>query len=134
MKVKDIMSKKVYYFGPDKTLDLIKETIEKAHVRHVPVIDKNQKLLGLITHRDILRMAFSEFGGIDKNKQNEFDRVVTAKEVMRTKVITTTAQTDLREVARVMIDHKIGCLPVLEDEKVVGLITEADFLKLADRF
>ncbi len=129
MKVKDIMSTEVFYVGPDKMMNRIQDVIEWNEVRHVPVVDKHGYVLGIISQRDLLQTAFTNVSMAD---QYELLKNIPITDFMKTRVITTTPETDLAEAAWLLIENKIGCLPVLDKQsKIIGIVTESDFVKLA---
>jgi CBS domain-containing membrane protein len=129
MKVKDIMSTELFYVGPDKKMNRIQDVIEWNDVRHVPIVDQDGYLLGIISQRDLLQTAFTN---VSTEAQYELLKNVPISDFMKTKVITTTADTDISDAAWLLIENKIGCLPVLDkDSKVIGMVTESDFVKLA---
>lgn len=129
MKVKDIMSTEVFYVGPDKMMNRIQDVIEWNEVRHVPVVDKHGYVLGIISQRDLLQTAFTNVSMAD---QYELLKNIPITDFMKTRVITTTPDTDLAEAAWLLIENKIGCLPVLDKQsKIIGIVTESDFVKLA---
>jgi CBS domain-containing membrane protein len=117
--VRDIMTEDPITVHSDYSLQFVKKCLSFAHIRHLPVVDGERRLLGLLTHRDLLEAASRPAGA-----------AVTAKSVMRRDVRTVTPETDVREAIETMLRHKYGCLPVLEEGMVVGIVTEADFLKL----
>lgn len=131
MKVKDIMTRELFYLREDDRLDLAKDVMTWQHIRHVPVVNKNKQLVGLLTHRDILNASVSSFAKISDGEQKKLFEFIPIKDIMKKNVLTTTPEADLREAAASMIDNKVGCLPVVEDEKLTGIVTEADFLTLA---
>lgn len=129
MKVKDIMSTELFCVNPDKKMNRIQDIIEFNNVRHVPVVDSHGYILGIISQRDLLQTAFSN---VSKEVQYEFLHKIPICDFMKTKVITTTPDAELSEAAWMLIENKIGCLPVLDKEsKIVGILTESDFVKLA---
>ncbi len=129
MKVKDIMSTEVFFVGPDKKMSRIQDVIECTNVRHVPVVDDHGYVLGIVSQWDLLQTALMN---ISVDVQYEILRNVPICDFMKTKVITTTPDTELSEAAWLLIENKIGCLPVLdEDSKIIGMVTESDFVKLA---
>ncbi len=129
MKVKDIMSTELFLVSPDKKMNRIQDVIEWNNVRHVPVVDNEGYLLGIISQRDLLKTTISN---ADSKTQYEMLQKVPVSDFMKTDVITTTPDTDLSEAAWLLIENKIGCLPVLDkDRKMIGIVTESDFVKLA---
>jgi CBS domain-containing protein len=90
-------------------------------IRHVPVEDHDHKLVGVITHRAVLRFIMG--GGSPRR--------TPVAEVMKTEVVTVTPETSTIEALRTMRRLKIGCLPVVQNDRLVGIITEEDFMDLA---
>ena len=133
MRVRDVMSQDVVALSEDDTLDLAEMEMKLARVRHLPVV-REDKLVGLLTHRDLLRASCSAVAELSDAEQKAILRSIPVREVMRRQVVTAEPEDDLRAVGRVMRDGKIGCVPVVEEGTLVGIITEADFLELALRF
>ncbi len=131
MKVKEIMTKELFTLCFDHKLNLAKEMMSWQRIRHIPVVNHETELVGLITHRDLLGVAVSELAGISEQDQKELYASISVGEVMKQDVLTVAPEADLREAAALMVEHKIGCLPVVEEKKLVGVVTEADFLTLA---
>jgi CBS domain-containing membrane protein len=107
-----------------------KQIMEMARVRHVPIVDAKDTFIGLITHRDMLSVAVSKLSDIDASTQDELDAGIPLREIMRDDVHTVSSKDLLRDAAQILLEHKYGCLPVVDDGKLVGIITEADFLRL----
>jgi CBS domain-containing protein len=129
--VRDIMTHKVVTLYEEDNLIGVEKGMEHFKFRHLPVIDDG-KIVGLVTHRDILRVAASslEHGAAQKT-QHLFESVFV-RDVMQKDVITVSADTPLIDAGRLMWTNKISCLPVVSDDKtLLGIITEGDFLKLA---
>jgi CBS domain-containing membrane protein len=101
-----------------------------ARIRHVPVVDKIGDFVGLITHRDILAVTVSRLAGIAPEVQADLDGGIKARDIMNNDVCTVEPGTDLKDAAKMLLRHKYGCLPVLEGQRLIGMITEADFLRL----
>lgn len=130
LTVGDLMTTKLFTLLESDTLYTAKQIMEMARVRHVPIVDSKDAFIGLITHRDMLAMAVSKLSDIDNTTQDELDAGTPLREIMRTDVATVTPETLLRDAAQMLLDHKYGCLPVTDNGKLVGIITEADFLRL----
>lgn len=134
LRVSHIMSPDPIVLSEEDNLDRILEGMEVMHFRHVPVVD-GDRLVGLISQRDILQQAV---GGLDRTApaqaraQQLRERTFVA-EVMHRDVRTATPDTPVLQAARMMLDQRIGCLPVLEGERLVGIVTETDLLELLTR-
>jgi CBS domain-containing membrane protein len=130
--VADIMTRNIITLREEENLLSIEDGMERFALRHLPVVD-GDKLVGLITHRDVLRFTHSRLRSkdvdraIDERKQQES----FVASVMRRNIKTVTPDTPLKQAAKMLIDNRIGCLPVVEqDNTLVGIITEYDFAKL----
>ena len=129
---KDLMIREVFTLGESDTVALARSLMSVARIRHIPVVRKDGRFVGLVTHRDVLAASVSRFAGIDATAQADLDEGVPLSAIMCTDVKTIVADTPLTEAANILFVHKFGCLPVLDKEKkIVGILTEADFLRLA---
>jgi CBS domain-containing membrane protein len=117
----------------DETLNLAEEVMRLARIRHLPVTE-GARLVGLITHRDLLRAQSSNMANLTDDERREVQSTVKAGDIMRGGVTTCRADTSVLEAAKILRQQKFGCLPVVdEDHKLLGIITEADFLDLVIR-
>lgn len=127
--VADLMSTDLFTLFEDDSITLAEEIMKWRNIRHIPVINDQNELLGLITNRDILKISISTLAGISKKDQRNIHNKVTAQEIMQKKVFTVPPSTPLSQAAKILSSNKIGCLPVISSGKLVGIITEADFVK-----
>jgi CBS domain-containing membrane protein len=130
LKIKDIMTSEVFVLHATQTLELVRSLMRIKHVRHVPIVEKDNTFVGIMTHRDLLAQTISHLAEVDDNEQEYLDRHIHIMNIMKTDVITTEPDTDVCEAISMLLEHKYGCLPVVTDGKLVGIVTEADFLKL----
>ncbi len=86
-----------------------------------------------MTHRDILSATLSQFAEVDRSTRDEIDAGIPVLEVMRYDVTVVPPWMKLRDARNILLNHKYGCLPVVDDGVLRGIITEADFLKLTIR-
>jgi len=128
--VRELMSSEVFTLKTSDTLDLARSIMQLARIRHIPIVDNEDMFVGLVTHRDILEATVSRLADIDRATESELYANIPIQEIMRTDLRTVSPKTSLREAAEILYKHKYGCLPVLEDGLLVGIITEADFLNL----
>lgn len=129
MLVRNKMTSNVITASPETTLaDALKLT-RGNRIRHLPVVENN-KLVGIVTDRD-LRLAMPPIWASDTDHSQLRDALVTkqVEEVMVTEIITTSPTTPIEDAARKLYEHRIGCLPVMEDDALVGIITETDLLR-----
>lgn len=129
-KIKELMTAPVYSLRETDTLQNARLLMDKRRIRHVPITAADNTFRGLITNRDVLANTISHLANIDPATQNEIDAGIPLQEIMRTDVHTVSPDQPVREAAGILYNHKYGCLPVLEGGKLVGIVTEADFLQL----
>jgi CBS domain-containing protein len=98
----------------------------------MPVIDDGE-LVGIVSQRDLFHSGLLKALGYGARAAHKARESLLVKEAMTSEVITTSPNTALAAAARQMLEHKIGCLVVLDGGKLVGILTEADFVKLSAR-
>ncbi|XXF76540.1 CBS domain-containing protein [Myxococcaceae bacterium GXIMD 01537] len=124
LAVEDLMTRDVLTLAEDENLAVGDDLLKLHHIRHLPVV-RDGKLVGLVSHRDLIRALARQAGSRSRNP-------VWARDVMSRDVDTVTPRTSVREVVDLLLDHKYGCLPVVDgDRKLVGIITESDLVRLA---
>ncbi|MCD6289120.1 MAG: CBS domain-containing protein [Anaerolineae bacterium] len=123
------MSCPVVTTSPDATLAEAEALMERAQVRRLPVIDANGRLVGIVSRGD-LREGLSASAVRNPYAPDAQEEWLTVADVMTPNVVTVTPDTPLWQVANLMLEHKIGGLPVMEGSEVVGIITESDIFKL----
>lgn len=127
--VKDVMSTDLITLQEDETLDLVQQVMRLGRVRHLPVT-RSGALVGLITHRDLLRASISALADIGEDERLELLSQVKVREIMNTDVKTVTLDQPLMKVAETLLVNRFGCLPVVgESGRLIGIVTEADFLR-----
>lgn len=123
--VEQFMASDLYTVRPGDALDLAASLMDWRHVRHVPVENDTGLLVGLISHRDLVRI-------FARGKASSSHTLVV-RDVMKTELITIEPQTPTLEALRLMRDKKIGCLPVVNEGKLIGLLTAYDFLTVSTK-
>jgi CBS domain-containing protein len=129
--VRDLMSVEVATLGRNDKLAVADDLMRLGRIRHLPIVDDEGALAGIVSQRDLFHSGLIKALGYGTHAQQHALATVAVKEAMTTDVVTTTPDTPLRDAARAMIQRKIGCLVVVEQERVVGIIAESDFVKLA---
>ncbi len=129
LRVSDLMSTDLIVLEQNETLDLAQEIMHLARIRHLPVTLEG-RLIGLVTHRDLLKAQVSMLAGISRDESWEINSAIPAESIMTNNVRTIDPDSLAMEAAKLMRDQKIGCLPVIDDGLLVGIVTEADFLNL----
>jgi len=123
------MTKHPLTVTPDTSIVEVRGMMAENNIHHVPVVEKGKRLVGLITRQN-LRISPIELSSLNVWEITRLLSSLKVKDVMvRGKdVITATPDTPIEEAARVLVTHRIGCLPILEEGIVVGIITESDLL------
>lgn len=130
LSVGEIMTRKLVTMKPEDDLAKLHDRMTECHIRHVPVVDDHGTLVGLVSHRDLLRSTLVERPGVSSYVEDSLLQGMKVGEVMTTELEVATPETDLREAARIMLREKYGCLPVVDGNRLVGILTEADFLRV----
>lgn len=125
-KVGQVMTTDVFTVTPEDLVDLAASLMEWEHIRHVPVEDHEGLLVGLVSHRTMLRIVGSGLG-------TGQSAPVAVREIMTPDPVSVEPETDVLEAISVMRKHKVSCLPVTRDGRLVGIVTERDFLDVAAR-
>jgi len=133
LRVRDVMTAEVTTLQRNDKLTLADDIMRLGRIRHLPVLDENGRLAGIVSQRDLFHGALAKVLGYGGHAQRQLMDTLVVKEVMTSEVITTTPDTPLAEAARLLVERKIGCLPVVEAGRLVGIITEGDFVALAAR-
>jgi len=126
--VNDMMSSVVETLSVGDTLATARRQLERGRIRHLPVVDGDERLVGLLTHRRILE-AWVSHGHPDREDPAVVARDVPVEMIMEKDVLTVKPQTPAVRAAALLEKHKFGCLPVVERGRLVGIITEADFVR-----
>jgi CBS domain-containing membrane protein len=129
LEVRDLMTPKVFTLKPSDSLEELYELMDDKHVRHVPIVNREGDLEGLVTHRDLSRSVLGPQEGLPLSVQEDLLRRRKVREIMATEVDTIEPDEPLEEAAEMLLENKIGCLPVVEGEHLVGILTEADFVR-----
>jgi len=131
-QVGDIMVNSLITLNPDSNLKQVEELMAKKQVRHIPVVDEQQKLIGLITQKEFLAEAFRITDKFGAHQLGNYLAQTRLQDCMKTTLTTVTEHTSLREAGETMHSMKQGCLLVTDDEQqLVGIVTSQDFVKLA---
>jgi len=130
LRVRDVMSKDVATIERNEKLMVADDVMRLGRIRHLPVVDADGALAGIVSQRDLFHSGLVKALGYGTHAQRQALDMLVIKEAMKTEVVTTTAETKLADAARLMLERKIGCLVVVEGAKVVGILTESDFVKL----
>lgn len=127
--VRDAMTEDVLAVKRSTTLDEVYELMHDNLIRHVPVVDGSDELVGIVSHRD-LAAALGEYVKGPMMKQSQLLEGRTAQDIMARGLETVSPDDDLVTAAEILLENKFGCLPVVEGAHLIGILTEADFVKI----
>ena len=119
--VGQFMSTDLFTVNPDDLIDLAASVMDWRHIRHVPVEDADGRLVGLVTHRGLLRMMIS--------RAESDTKPITVREIMVKDPVTVSPSTSSLEAMEIMRKQRVGCLPVVDGNQLVGIVTSYDFLE-----
>jgi len=131
MKVKDLMSRQVLTIGPsDSCLEAVGR-MHRAGVRHLPVVNRDGLLVGVVTDRDLRHHLFSPrvFEALGQTSVEALLKAAPVAGIMSRLVISVTPDAELSDAAHIMMAERVGSLPVVDGGRVVGIVTETDLLR-----
>lgn len=127
MLVGQRMQAEVVTVTPGASVTGASRLLQEHRIRHLPVVERG-RLVGIVTDRDIRRVLPSPATSLEVHELLYLLDRLTVGEVMTAKVIAVTPETPIEEAARLLVEHRIGCLPVLQGDRLAGIITETDLL------
>ena len=131
LRIGELMTRDLITLHPDQSLFVAEEIMTLRQIRHLPVVDDAGALVGLVTHRDLLAAQYSVLTHASGFPVGARARdVMQVRQAQREDVWTVTSATPAIDAAFTLRDHRFGCLPVVDDGKLAGIVTEADFLAL----
>lgn len=129
LRVEDLMSRELFTLGRNDKLSVADELMKQKRIRHIPVLDRDGVLAGIVTQRDLFRGILLRSLGYGSRAEDRLLENLAIKDAMHEDVVTTSPDTPLADAARVMLEKKIGCLPVVDGNRLVGIVSEADFVR-----
>lgn len=130
--VRHIMSTQVVTFFAEQTLPLAEDVMRIHRFRHLPVIDHDRRLVGLVTQRDLLGGQISVLTGLSESARRARQEEIRISQLMTRDVWTVTPDSLASHAGQTLLDHKFSCLPVVDEDRVLcGIVTERDFLRFA---
>jgi len=127
-RVRDIMAEKIVTISADDRLSTVEDIMTLGGVRHMPVV-RAGRLVGVVSERDLLRASLSNLTAFGSEQRRAFLQAVEIKRVMSAPPVVIHPDATPEEAALMMAEKKIGCLPVIEDDELIGLVTETDVLR-----
>jgi len=131
IQIEDIMTRHVTTLDEQASVLDARRIMNTEGIRHIPVVDADNKLLGIFTQRDLLAAMDSTEADLPREAREARESALKIRDVMTRKVSTATRQVSLREAATFLQNKKVGCLPIVEDGEILGIITDSDFIAVA---
>ncbi|MGH8056177.1 MAG: CBS domain-containing protein [Candidatus Entotheonellia bacterium] len=128
LTIREIMTTPVSTLGRNDTLDLADDLMRMGRIRHLPVLDEG-RVVGVVSQRDLFRSALAVALGYGERAQRNLLKTLTVKMVMHEPAVTIAPDATVKEATRLMLEHKIGSLPVVEGHTLIGIVTETDILR-----
>lgn len=128
--MKDVMSSAVQVVRRNDELALADGLMKQGRIRHLPVLDEDGLVCAVVSQRDLFRGALLRALGYGSRAEDSMLRQVPVKAAMSGELYTTSPDASIVEAARLMTERKVGCLPVIEAGKLVGIVTESDLVRL----
>lgn len=130
MIISRVMTKNPIFVHPELSVNDARALMDKERISRLPVLDKHQKLVGIVTKKDMLKAGPSPATSLDMYEISYLLSKLKIEKIMEKKVITVQENEVVEEAARIMADHDISCLPVMKGELLVGIITGTDLFRV----
>ena len=128
MQVREIMAKDIEVVDRNDNLRTVEERMATKQLRHLPVLEQGE-VVGVVTQRDLFKAAMSSAMGYGEKAQQAYLQSVRVKEIMVYPVVTVSPDTSVAAAAEMMINRGIGCLPVVDNQQLIGIVTKTDLLR-----
>ena len=130
MKIEAVMQDNLVSIYENDSMSQGLKKLRDNHIKHLPVVDDGGQLTGIITDRDLKRASASDATALEIHELPYLLDKVRMKEIMTSDPLTVTPDTGIGKAAGMMAEGRLGCLPVLQGDRLVGMVTRTDFLKL----
>ena len=130
-RVRELMNSDVYTVNENDDVVSAEQSMRLQRIRHLPVL-RGKRLAGLVTSRDLVRAQAQMYAALATNASDAKQVVpITAGQIMTVDYVTCNPETPADDAARAMLDKKVGCVLVVDDDALVGIVTESDVLQWA---
>ena len=130
LRVRELMSAAVATLREEDVLGSVDAVMSMDRIRHLPVLSEG-KVVGVVSQRDLFRSALGTALALGIRRPDELMRSLTVRDIMSSPAVTVAPDAYVQEAARTMAERKIGCLPVVEEGRLVGIVTETDIYRYA---
>jgi CBS domain-containing protein len=128
MQVSEVMATDVVTVGRNDDLRLVDDIMAERHIRHIPV-EEDGAIVGLVSQRDVFRAQMSSTMGYGEKGQRAYLHSILVKEIMVHPVITIAPEAPVTEAIDLIVEKGIGCLPVVQGQQVIGIVTKTNLLQ-----
>jgi CBS domain-containing protein len=128
IKVRDVMSRGVKTLGRRDTLYVADERMAMEKIRHLPVVDQG-RVVGVVAQSDLIQLGQASALGFATVGQKKLLRAIDVSEAMSEPPITISPEATVHEAGAAMLENEVGCLPVVESGRLVGIVTQGDLLR-----
>lgn len=129
--VSEIMTTELHTLKAGDTLHDARRVMADHRVRHLLIVDAENRLIGLVSQTDVLAATMSQIADVTDRDRSLFESNVTLNHIMKTGLATVDENASLRKAAMRLLQNKIGCLPVVSGDELRGIVTDADFVNVA---
>lgn len=129
--VADVMTTQIYTLRETDVIDTARQLMAERNIRHIPIVNEDGVLRGLVTHRDLLAASISDLIDVEEMERQRVETSTPLAQIMTTDISVVTENMNLREAALRLQNHKYGCLPVVSQGVLKGIITDSDFVAVA---
>ena len=129
--VEEIMTTELVTLTASDSIETARQLMAARHIRHIPIVDSDHVLIGLVTHRDVLAASLSPLEPVEDAQRTAWEAATPLQDIMARELDVVSEKMNLREAALRLQAHKYGCLPVVSQGKLKGIITDSDFVAVA---
>ena len=133
IRVRELMTRPVKRLGQNDKLSVADALMRTQRIRHLPVVDEQGRVVGIVSQRDLFFSALVQALGFGSASHDRMLSTILVKEVITDDVVTSTTDALITAAARVMVERKIGCLLVIEGETLIGILSESDIVSAVAR-
>lgn len=129
LRVRDLMTEDPVSVPPEADLQTARDLMDQHGFRHLPVVDAEGAVLGLLSQRDLMQRALAPTDDLTVSAQRDVMAAVSVESVMTADIEVVEPDAAAAVAAQLMLENKYGCLPVVDGDRMTGILTEADFVR-----
>ena len=129
LRVSDLMTEDPVAVAPDADLQTARDLMDQHGIRHLPVVDEDGAVVGLVSQRDLMQRALAPTDDLTVSARRDVLREITVDTIMIGDVQVVEPDLEVATAGQLMLENKYGCLPVVDGDRMIGILTEADFVR-----